>query len=514
MGLFGQPAAAPDSTAASPQISRKRVRPTKTTSLPAWAYAAMKPSAPAPAPAPASEPGFFDAEPPLEDEPEPLPATRRIWAVADLVSQVRAHIEQRWPDLWVHGEISNLRTAPSGHLYFTLKDGESQLPAVLFRRQAQLLRFRPEDGLEVLLRGKVSVYEQRGQMQLIAEHLEPVGAGSLQIAFEQLKARLANEGLFETSRKRELPPYPRCVGIITSPAGAVIRDFLNVTGRRHAALDVLVYPAVVQGNSAAVEVAAGIAYFNAARNVDVIVIARGGGSLEDLAPFNTESLARAIAASELPVVSAIGHETDFTIADFVADLRAPTPSAAAELITSAQHRVEEQVAALAQRLVRACRYQMILARQRLGAFSIETARARLTEGVNRREQRVDALRFRLQHAHAQQLRTARERLHKATAALLRQDAGHRTQVLRARWTALDARLARVATEQLRAPRNRLQSLVRGLDNLSPLTVLSRGYALVFDAEGKLVKRAADVSGGDVLTLRLAEGSVRSRAEDQ
>jgi exodeoxyribonuclease VII large subunit len=469
------------------------------------------------------------------------------------------HIEETWADLWVHGEISNLRTAPSGHLYFTLKDGESQLPAVLFRRQAQLLRFHPEDGLEVLLRGKVSVYEQRGQMQLIAEHLEPVGAGSLQIAFEQLKARLSAEGLFDASRKRELPAYPRCVGIVTSPAGAVIRDFLNVARRRHAALDVLLYPAVVQGSSAASEMAAGIAYFNAARNVDVIVIARGGGSLEDLAPFNTELLARAIAASVLPVVSAVGHETDFTIADFVADLRAPTPSAAAELITAAQHRVEEHVSALAQRLGRACRYQLILARQRLGALAIETTCARLTENINRREQRVDALRFRmeaalrallhdasarvsqcsvaaalarlrgslgergrlveglryrLQTAHAQQLRRGRERLQMATAALMRQDAGQRLKVLRSQWNALDARLVRVSVEQLRVPQNRYVSLARQLDNLSPLTVLSRGYALVFNAEGALVKRAADISDGDLLTLRLAEGTVRSRAENE
>jgi exodeoxyribonuclease VII large subunit len=334
---------------------------------------------------------------------------------------------------------------------------------------------------------------------------------------------------------------------------------LNVAGRRHAALDVLLYPAVVQGISAAAEIAAGIAWFNSARNVDVIVIARGGGSLEDLAAFNTELLARAIAGSTLPVVSAVGHETDFTIADFVADLRAPTPSAAAELITAAQHRVEEQVAALEQRLGRACRYQLILARQRLGALPMEATSARLTESVNRREQRVDALRFRmeaalrgqlhaaaarvaqhsvaaalarlrgvlgerarsvetlryrLQTAHVQHLRSARERLQTASAALLRQDAGQKLRVLRGQWTSLDARLARVAADQLRGPRNRYQSLVRQLDNLSPLTVLSRGYALVFDADGRLVKRAADLSAGELLTLRLAEGTVRSRVDHQ
>ncbi|HSY71509.1 MAG TPA: exodeoxyribonuclease VII large subunit, partial [Alloacidobacterium sp.] len=253
----------------------------------------------------------------------PRAETRRIWKVADLVGEVRTHIEREYADLWVEGEISNLRPAPSGHIYFTLKDGDAQLPTVLFRRQASLLRFRPEDGLQVLVRGKVSVYEQRGQMQIVAEFMEPVGAGSLQVAFEQLKTQLQQEGLFDQERKKPLPAFPRCVGIVTSPGGAVIRDFLNVANRRHAALDVLLYPALVQGETAAAEIAAGIAYFNRARNVDVIVIARGGGSLEDLAPFNSELLSRAIAASEIPIVSAVGHETDFTITDFVADLRAP-----------------------------------------------------------------------------------------------------------------------------------------------------------------------------------------------
>jgi exodeoxyribonuclease VII large subunit len=506
-------------------------------------------------------------------EPEADPATqrkpgRRIWTVAELVSSVRAHIEDAWPDLWVHGEISNLRTAPSGHLYFTLKDGDAQLPGVMFRRQAQMLRFRPEDGLEVLLRGKVSVYEQRGQMQLIAEHLEPVGAGSLQIAFEQLKARLAAEGLFAAHRKRALPAYPRCVGIITSPAGAVIRDFVNVANRRHAALDILLYPAVVQGGSAAAELAAGIRYFNEAGSaggrgpnpgvkVDVIVIARGGGSLEDLAPFNTELLARAIAGSELPVVSAVGHETDFTIADFVADLRAPTPSAAAELITAAQHRVEEQVAELAHRLARACRYQLVLARQRLGALSIEATRARLTEGFNRREQRVDtlrfrmeaglrtrlhnaatsiarhsveatfarlrtglaeraggveSLRFRLESSHTRQLRRARARLDGLNAALLRQDAMHRLRLLQGQWATLDARLLRVGAGQLRVPRQRLAAFATQLEHLSPIAVLKRGYALVYDAEGRLVKRAIDVGAGEPLLVRLGEGELRTRVE--
>ncbi|HMG01574.1 MAG TPA: exodeoxyribonuclease VII large subunit, partial [Edaphobacter sp.] len=280
-------------------------------------------------------------------QPPPSIPERRIWTVADLVGSIRQQIESTHIDLWVEGEISNCRPAPSGHLYFTLKDADAQLPVVLFRRQAQLLRFRPTDGLAVLVRGRISVYESRGQLQLIAETMEPRGAGSLQLAFEQLKARLLAEGLFDASHKRPLPPFPRTIGIVTSPAGAVIRDIVTVVRRRHARLNLLVYPAVMQGASSPGSVAAGIRWFN--RNpglVDLILIARGGGSMEDLASFNDEALARIIAASELPIVSAIGHETDFTIADFVADLRAPTPSAAAELITAAQHRIEDRIDAL------------------------------------------------------------------------------------------------------------------------------------------------------------------------
>ncbi len=378
----------------------------------------------------------------------PKATPRRIWTVGELVGDVRESVEREYADLWVEGEISNLRSAPSGHVYFTLKDGDSQLPAVLFRRQAMLLRFRPEDGLQVLVRGKVSVYEQRGQMQLIAEFMEPVGAGSLQIAFEQLKARLQLEGLFDPARKKPLPAFPRCIGIVTSPTGAVIRDILNVGGRRHEALNVLLYPALVQGPSAATEVAAGIEYFNRERNVDVIVIARGGGSLEDLAAFNSEMLARAIAASELPVVSAVGHETDFTIADFVADLRAPTPSAAAELITEAQHKVADLVERLWHRLQRACRYQLIQSRERLSRVQIDASSASLRDAFGRRQQRLDELRFLMEAAWREKVRVASEQINANTMRLLRQDASHRLRLLREHVASLDRRLAQSTSARL------------------------------------------------------------------
>jgi exodeoxyribonuclease VII large subunit len=391
---------------------------------------------------------------------------------------------------------------------------------VLFARKAPMLRFTPEDGMEILLRGKLSVYEQRGQMQLIAETLEPVGAGALQIAFEQLKARLAAEGLFAAERKRPLPPFPHCVGIITSPAGAVIRDFLNVSNRRHAGLDVLLFPATVQGDTAVHELIAGLAYFNRMRNVEVIVLARGGGSLEDLAAFNDERLARAIAASTLPVVSAVGHETDFTIADFVADLRAPTPSAAAELITAAQHRVGEQVAEHTQRLARAVRYQLMLARQHLGALpappalaarfadrlnrreqvldqlrfrleattrntfhfasarlarcSVEAATARLRASIADRRGAIEALRFRLEAAHAIGLQAACDRLTAAQHALARHHPAQRMQLMRTLWTAAADRLARLAPTLARGSRARFSTQDAQLARVAGTLTMSAG----------------------------------------
>lgn len=257
-----------------------------------------------------------------ETETLPLLARGRSpWKVRELVTEIRNHVEREYRDLRVEGEISNLREAASGHIYFTLKDEQSQLPVVLFRNKARLLKFRPKDGLEVQVRGGVSVYEDRGQLQLVAESMEPRGKGSLQVAFEQLYARLKEEGLFDAGQKRPLPPYPRIVGVITSPHGAVIHDILNVLARRHASVQVMLYPVVVQGEAAAAEIVDAFTWFQQNPGPDVLVLARGGGSLEDLAAFNSESVARAIAGSAVPVLSAVGHETDFTIADFVADLR-------------------------------------------------------------------------------------------------------------------------------------------------------------------------------------------------
>ena len=437
---------------------------------------------------------------------------RRIWPVRELVSQVRELVEQEYGDIWVEGEISNYRPAPSGHVYFTLKDADSQLPIVLFRRQALLLRFRPEDGLHVLVRGRVSVYEQRGQMQLVAETMEPVGAGSLQLAFEQLKERLRAEGLFDTERKRPLPAFPRTVGIVTSPTGAVIRDFLNIVGRRHSGLNVLIFPVSVQGESSPAEIEAAFAVLNESNLVDLIVLARGGGSLEDFAAFNSERVARAIVASRLPVVSAIGHETDFTIADFAADLRAPTPSAAAELITEAQHKIAERLATQSHRLERAARFQLLQARQRLTRVPASRAESRVTTLLHRLGQRLDEATLRMDSAMAWRIRQRQSRIAELAAAVLHRDPRQSLAHAREHLVDFRSRLDLSLERLLQSSAARLGALDARLNSLSPLAVLDRGYAIVLSANGSLIRSTRQLSLGDRLTTRLADGSFSSLVE--
>jgi exodeoxyribonuclease VII large subunit len=450
---------------------------------------------------------------PLPEKPvRPVfPTERRIWSVRALVTDIRQHVETSYTDLWVEGEISNCRPASSGHIYFTLKDGEAQLPVVLFRRQAQLLRFRPADGLAVLVRGRISVYETRGQLQLIAETLEPRGAGALQLAFEQLKASLLAEGLFDASRKRPLPLFPHCVGIITSPSGAVIRDIVTVIRRRHAQLNLIVYPATMQGASSPASVISGIRWFNANPNrADLVIIARGGGSMEDLACFNDEDLARAIASSQLPIVSAIGHETDFTIADFVADLRAPTPSAAAELVTAAQHRIQERVDVLAVRVHRAGRYHLMHARQRYTRLSAESVLRRLRDVVDRRDQRLDELHLRLESGSQRRLRTASQHLLLLVERQRRQDISVRIAATHRRLQATTQSLQQGAALTISARQTRLTRASTQLEALSPLAVLSRGYALVYSANGRLLRSAEQTAAGETIHARLGHGSLEAR----
>jgi exodeoxyribonuclease VII large subunit len=441
-----------------------------------------------------------------------IPTARRTWTVRELVAAVRTNVEREYGDIWVEGEISNFKAHESGHLYFTLKDPSAQIKVVMFRSSAKLLRFRPENGMVVVARGRVTIYEDRGDLQISAEYLEPKGAGALQVAFEQLKAKLEAEGLFDAARRKPIPTLPQRIGIVTSPQAAALRDILNILRRRHHGVNVLIYPAQVQGEAAALEVTAGVRHFNRAHCVDVIIVARGGGSAEDLAAFNHEGLARAIAASEIPVISAIGHETDFTIVDFVADLRAATPSAAAELVIRSRQEVAEQMEGLDRRLEKAVRYHLLMVRQNLTELAKHGAFGRITDLIHRRQQRLDELGHRLNQAQRGIIEKQRRRFEGLSATVRHYDvrrvlAGMRKD-LAAHHTGLVAAFRNFLLER----RVRVERIETALQALSPTAILERGYALVFDASGKLLKDARKVRSGDEISAQLAKGTVRARVE--
>jgi exodeoxyribonuclease VII large subunit len=434
---------------------------------------------------------------------------RRVWKVRDLVAAVRTHIEREYSDAWVEGEISNFRAPDSGHLYFTLKDGNAQIRVVMFRSSARLLRFRPADGLQVVLRGRVTVYEDRGELQISAEYIEPKGAGSLQLAFEQLKAKLEAEGLFAAERKKKIPSLPARIGVVTSAQAAALRDILNILERRHHSVNVLIYPAQVQGEAASIEVATGVRYFNQQRSVDVIIVARGGGSAEDLASFNDEGLARTVAASEIPLISAVGHETDFTIVDFVADLRAPTPSAAAELVIRSRQEIEDQAITLSERLERAMRYRLLMRRQALMELAQHGAFGRMMEAIHQRQQKLDDLMHRLEISEHFLLEKMRRRWETISAAVRHYDLRLVLTGMRRELESQTGALVAVTRHVLLRHRVRSERMQTALESLSPLAILDRGYALIFDSHGKLLKDAQNVNIGDEISARLAHGEIQA-----
>ena len=435
------------------------------------------------------------------------PPERRVWTVRALVAAVKTHLEREYTDAWVEGEISNCRAQSSGHIYFTLKDANAQLRVVMFSSKVRLLRFRPTDGMQVVVRGRVTVYEERGDLQLAAEYIEPKGAGGLQVAFEQLKAKLEAEGLFAAERKKAIPSLPSRIGIVTSPQAAALRDILNILQRRHHSANAVIYPAQVQGDSAAAEVAAGVRYFNQSRSVEVIIVGRGGGSAEDLAAFNDEGLARAVAASEISVISAVGHETDFTIVDFVADLRAPTPSAAAELVIRSRVEIESQAEAVRERLVRAMERRLLEARNALMERAQDGAFARMMDLIRQRQQKVDDLTYRLERGERQKLELTRRRWETLAAAVRHYDLRRVLAGIRGELEAGTAAVAAAMRNQLLQNKVRIERMGRALETLSPLAILDRGYALVFDASGQLVKDAGQVKPGDEIKARVARGEI-------
>lgn len=438
---------------------------------------------------------------------------RKVYSVYDITSDIKRSLDS-FGILWIQGEISNYKRHTSGHLYFSLKDSRAQIKAAFFRNNNMYLKFRPEDGMEVVVRGRLSVYEPRGDYQVIVEYMEPVGLGSLQLAFEQLKEKLRKEGLFDDVHKVPLPLLPRKVGIVTSPTGAAIRDMLRILKRRNASLDVLLYPAKVQGQGAAEEIAEGIRCLNKRGDIDVIIIGRGGGSIEDLWAFNEEVVARAVYESELPLISAVGHEVDYTIADFVADLRAPTPSAAAEMVSGARDDLRMSVSSLRARLSQAVHRGMEKRRLQLERLIHNKAFTVTPNKIRHFEQRFDEAYLRMSQAMRRYRDEVRHRERMLAGRLsvldLNRIIRHKKEVL----VRLQQGLIAQIRVKLHHERSRLELAVGKVDALSPLAILQRGFALCRDSSGKIVKRAADLSLGDLVHVTLAEGELDCCVENK
>ena len=440
-------------------------------------------------------------------------AAPEILTPSGLNRLVRDLLEDALPmGVWIEGELSNVARPASGHVYFTLKDASAQVRCAMFRMAASRLRFRPTDGMHVLMRAKVGLYEARGEFQLVAEHMEPAGEGALQREFEQLKARLGAEGLFATERKRTLPRFPRRIGVITSASGAAIRDVLSVLGRRLGLAEVDVLPVPVQGREAPPAIASMLRRASASGRYDVLLVTRGGGSLEDLWAFNDESVARAIHASAVPVVSAVGHEVDFTIADFVADLRAATPSAAAELLVPDGADLARQLDRLHQRMATLTTRRLQAAAQRADHWQARLNAQRPQARLARDAQRLEGLRHRLYSSIAQSNHLRRARLERLQARLAAQHPRLRLTPSRVRIADLRQRMVVAMSRRIERDRLRLAEQARTLHAVSPLATLERGYAIAFDERNAVVRRAVDVAIGDRLRVMLASGEITVRRD--
>ena len=436
------------------------------------------------------------------------PPARRVLTVTELTVRVRDLLEQEFYEVWVEGELSNCKIWNTGHLYFTLKDDATQIRSVIFRSALRYLKFKPADGMRVIARGKVSVYERKGDYQLLCEHLEPHGLGALQLAFDQLKKRLLDEGLFDAKRKRPLPALPRKIGIVTSLDGAAIRDIIKVLRRRYANAHLVVCPARVQGADAAPDVARALRQIGRVAGVDVVILARGGGSIEDLWAFNEEMVARAIARVPVPVVSGVGHETDVTIADFVADLRAPTPSAAAELVVAAKDEFCSRIDRLHERLSAALRARVERMSRRVHAADRRPAFAGLPARVAMRGRHAAELRHDLTRLIRSRLAAHERRRSRLERQLAGFDAGRRLAAIHTRLVAADGRLAGAVTRRRDRAAGRFAEMAGRLDTLSPLAVLGRGYAVCWNADRtRALRDATQTARGERVRVRLAKGEL-------
>ena len=434
-----------------------------------------------------------------------LQPERRVYTVSDLTARIRDLLARNLTDVLVQGEISNLRPASSGHIYFTLKDERAQVRCVFFKQQQRGMKFRPEDGLKVTVRGSVSVYEARGEYQIYVESLEPVGRGALQAAFEQLKKKLDAEGLFDPARKKVLPLLPSRIGLITSSTGAAVRDVVRILTRRFPNVHLTLYPVRVQGEGAAEEIAQALAHFNRKRSADVILLVRGGGSIEDLWAFNEEKVARAIAACAIPVIAGVGHETDFTIADFVADVRASTPSAAAELVVQTRREFDKHLADLQDSLGSLVRYRLLELSRRVHELAGRRGFRRPLDLLRQRRQRADELTSRLALGLKARLESSRRRFTAAHLRIARFDFRAKIAALRRRFEKLGNELGVSIERVLRLKRERWQRLALQLQERSPLKVLERGYAIATDAAGVVLRDADQVEVGDEVRVQLHRG---------
>lgn len=459
---------------------------------------------------------FDEPESPAEPvPPETLPAPeRRVLTVSEVTSAIRALLEHTFGEVWVEGELSNCRLWNTGHLYFTLKDASAQLKGVMFKSAVRRLRFRAEDGLQVVARGRISVYEPKGEYQIVCEHLEPRGLGALQLAFEQLKKRLQAEGMFDPQRKRPLPALPRKIGVVTSIDGAALRDILKVLLRRYPNSHVVIRPSRVQGEGAAADVAAGICALGAVEGVDVIIVGRGGGSIEDLWAFNEEVVARAIVASRVPIISAVGHEVDVTIADFAADVRAPTPSAAAEIVVARKDEFAARVDRLADRARREARARIERQRQRVDLLAARPALAGWPGRVAMARRDVAERAHLLRRAALAQLERRRRRAQALRLRLDTADLGRRLSAVRARLIRADAAISAAVAGALHAADSRFRATAARLDSLSPVAVLARGYAVCWNRNRTAIIRDAEtVRSGDQVRITLSRGELGCTVDD-
>jgi exodeoxyribonuclease VII large subunit len=441
-----------------------------------------------------------------------LQPTRQIFTVSELTAKIRDLLAKNFMDILVQGEISNCREAQSGHAYFTLKDDRAQVRCVFFKQQQRGIKFRPEDGLQVTVRGSISVYEQRGEYQIYVENVEPVGRGALQLAFEQLKKRLEAEGLFDPKRKKPLPLLPSRIGIITSSRGAAVRDVVRILTRRFPNVHLTVYPVRVQGEGSAEEIVKALKFFNARKIVDVLIVARGGGSMEDLWSFNEEIVARAIFASEIPVISGVGHETDFTIADFVADLRASTPSAAAELVVQTRAEFDKHIADLRETLAGLVRYRLLELSRRVHELSARRGFRRPLDLLRQQRQRADEMTSRLALGLRARLEQSRKRFNAAHLRIVSFDFRVKISAFSLRLEKRSADLGVRIERLLRAKRDRLEKFFLQLNERSPLKVLERGYAITTDAAGNLLRDAAQVALGDTVAIQLHRGRLTTEVK--